>query len=120
MGGTCTDLVVSNPNTEDSPQAIKNALVDTGATHTVLPATTLEAVGIKPVRQAPVRITGNSVMDVGIGYAAISLAGSPPLPCAVFFWPTEKYLVGRTTLENHGLKVNPATGQLETAEYEIF
>ena len=110
---------MSNHHTEDSPQTIKNALVDTGATHTVLPAATLEAMGIKPQRQVPVRIADNSVMDVGLGYVDISLAGRPPLPCAVFFWPTEKYLVGRTTLHNHGLKVNPATEQLETAEYEL-
>ena len=110
---------MSNPTTEDSPQAIRNALVDPGATHTVLPAPTLEAMGIKPLRQVPVRIADNSVMDVELGYADISLAGMPPLPCVVFFWPTEKYLVGRTTLENHGLKVNPTTEQLETAEYEL-
>ena len=119
MGRTHADLVVSNPNTKDSPQTIRNALVDTGATHTVLPAATLETMGIKPIRQVPVQIADNSVMDVGLGYADISLAGMPPLPCAVFFWPTEKYLVGRTTLENHGLKVSPATEQLETAEYEL-
>ena len=119
MGRTHTNLVVSNPNTEDSPQTIRNALVDTGATHAVLPAASLEAMGIKPQRQVPVRIADNSVMDVGLGYANVSLAGRPPLPCAVFFWPTEKYLVGCTTLENHGLKVNPTTEQLETAEYEL-
>ena len=41
MGGIHTDLVVSNANTEHSPQTIRNALVDTGATHTVLPTATL-------------------------------------------------------------------------------
>ena len=41
MGGIHTDLVVSNANTQDSPQTIRNALVYTGATHTVLPAATL-------------------------------------------------------------------------------
>ncbi len=120
MGRTHTDFVVSNPNTEDSPQTIRNALVDTRATHTVLPASTLKAMGIKPIRQVPVRVADNTVMEVGLGYSDISLSGRPPFPCAVFFWPTEKYLVGRTTLENHGLKVNPTTEQLETAEYEIF
>ena len=120
MGRTYADLVVRNPNKEDDPQTIRNVLVDTGSTHTVLPAATLEAMGIKPVRQVPVRIADNSVMDVWLGYADISLAGRPPLPCAVFFWPTEKYLIGRTTLENHGLKVNPTTEHLETAEYELY
>ncbi len=67
----------------------------------------------------PVRAADNTVMDMGLGYADISLAGIPPLHCVVFFWPTEKYLVDRTTLENHGLKVNPTTEQLETAEYEL-
>ena len=65
MGRTRTDLVVKNPNTEDDPQTIRNALVETGATHTVLPAPTLEAMGIKPTMQVPVRIGGNSAMDVG-------------------------------------------------------
>ena len=120
MGMPYADLVVRNLNTEDNPQTIKNALVDTGATHTVLPASTLKAMGIKPIRQVPVRVADNTVMEVGLGYADISLAGTPPFPCAVFFWPTEKYLVGRSALENHGLKVNPTTEQLETAEYEIF
>ncbi len=119
MGRTYADVVVSNSNMVDSAQIIRNALVDTGATHTVLPAATLEAMGIKPQRQVPVRIADNSVMDVGLGYADISLAGRPPFPCAVLFWPTEKYLVGCTTLENHDLKVNPTTEQLETAEYEL-
>ena len=119
MGKTYANFVVSNPNMEESAQTIESALVDTGATHTVLPAATLEAMGIKPQRQVPVRIADNSVMDVGLGYANISLAGRQPFPCAVLFWPTEKYLVGCTTLENHDLKVNPTTVQLETAEYEL-
>lgn len=119
MGKTYTDLVVRNSNRQDSLQTIRNALVDTGATHTVLPAATLEAMGIEPQRQVPVRIADDSVMDVGLGYADLSLAGRPPFPCAVLFWPTEKYLVGCTTLENHDLKVNPTTEQLETAEYEL-
>lgn len=75
---------------------------------------------IKPIRQVSVRIADKTVMDVGLGYADISLAGRPPLPYAVLFWPPEKYLVGRTTVENHGLKANPTNRQLETAEYEIF
>ena len=41
MGGIHTDLVVSNSNTKDGPQTIRNAPMDTGATHTVLPAATL-------------------------------------------------------------------------------
>ena len=119
MGKTYTDFVIRNPRTEDGPQTIENALVDTGATHTVLPAAALEAMGITPQRKVPVRIADNNIMEVGLGHADISLLGRPPFPCAVLFWPTEKYLVGSTTLENHDLKVNPTTERLEPAEYEL-
>ena len=120
MGQTYADIVINSPASQYRA-TFESVLVDTGATHTVLPAAKAESLEVEMLGQVPVRIADGSIMEAGLGSVHISIPGHSltPTPCMVFLWPTEKYLIGCTTLENHGLKVNPTTETLEKAEYEL-
>ena len=115
-------MAVNSPTTEHKG-TFKAVLVDTGTTHTVIPASLAEDWGVEPLDDKPVqvRVADGRIVDVGRASVHISIPGysNTPIPCVVFLWPNDKYLIGCTTLENHGLKVNPTTERLEEAEYEI-
>ena len=122
MGKTYADMIVNSPATEYRA-TFESVLVDTGATHTVIPASVAEDWGVEPLDDKPVaiRVADGRLVDAGLASVHISIPGysNTPIPCVVFLWPNEKYLIGCTTLENHGLKVNPTAEKLEESEYEM-
>lgn len=84
-----------------------NALVDTGSTHTTVPASTLERLGVEPQRQRPFRLADNRVVEYATGYARIRYGGDESVVQVVFGPEEIGSCVGATTLENLGLAVDP-------------
>ena len=83
------------------------ALVDTGATHTVLPREFLDGMSIETPCVCDVRIGGDLVQEWGMGMAKIAYGGRMR-PCPILASPAgEEYLVGATTLETLGFLVDP-------------
>ena len=87
-----------------------DALVDTGATHTVLPDAFLRQMSIETPYVCDVRIGGDLVQEWSMGIANIAYNGRSR-PCTVLASPAgpagEDYLLGATSLETLGFLVDP-------------
>ena len=113
MGSVYVDLTVGTPfdgSYEMAPVG-EPVLVDTGAAHTVLPATLLHHLGIEPRRTAHVVVADLREVEWGLGVAEIAF-NEQSWPCPVYFCPTEQYLIEATTLETFGLMVDPHSEEL--------
>jgi len=93
-----------------------DALVDTGSTHTTIPASILERVGVEPERQRPFRLADNRVVEYETGYARIRYGGDESVVQVVFGPEEIGSCIGATTLENLGLAVDPIAQTLVAVE----
>ncbi len=106
MGETVAEIRVIGP--KDSKKI--HALVDTGATNTVIDEELAEELGIEATRADEVMLADGSVDKVGVGSAEIEIEGiKQVVPVYIY----KGALVGLTTLEAAGLRVNPITQKLE-------
>lgn len=87
------------------------AMVDTGATHSVMPASLLAQLQVEPLEMREYALADDRVVAMGYGMANISIDGRA-LPCPVIFGADGQYLLGSTTLEIFTLKVDPVEERL--------
>lgn len=97
-------------------------LVDTGATHTLLPKSVLLELAVKPVDRVPFsRLTGfptaeeladQRTVDYEVGEARLRLNGRERTTLVVFGPEDAAQLLGATTLELFNLAVDPVRQQL--------
>ena len=90
---------------------IVTALVDTGATHSMMPASLLARLGITPTRQRTFTMADGRTETYDIGAAMFSV-GEEAMPCPVIFGREGRFLLGATTLENFDLAVDPVNQKL--------
>ena len=88
------------------------ALVDTGATYTVLPEDLLGQLAIKPVGQRSFELADDRVQQYSIGYARLRLNGTETITQVVFGANRSSSLLGAVTLEQLGLAVDPVHQRL--------
>lgn len=106
MGETVAEVRFAGPNGSKSVKAV----VDTGATNTVIDEGLASELGIKATRVDEVVLTDGSVDRVGVGSAEVQIEGiRQVVPVYVY----KGNLIGLTTLEAAGLRVNPVTQTLE-------
>ena len=103
---------VGHPEGGDVEQVL--ALVDTGATHSVLPASLLEWLHIRPYDRQSVAVADNSEPVWEVGKARLVYRDREWV-CPVVFGPEDQYLMGATTLELFGLVVDPGRKELVPA-----
>lgn len=109
MGIFTVELGVGHPAGGDL--APVDAVVDTGAAHSMLPESLLDSLRVPPRRQLDfIRADGRPV-HYGFGMARFRL-DDRERPCPVIFGPDGNYLLGASTLEFFNLVVDPAGGQL--------
>jgi len=94
-------------------------LVDTGATLTVIPRSIAEELGIKVIRKDVVE-TSAGLVEIDRGLASISIAGREVVTEVWVSDTVSRVLVGATTLETMGLKVDPRTGRLEPSPLLLY
>ncbi|WP_243678254.1 retroviral-like aspartic protease family protein [Vulcanisaeta distributa] len=91
------------------------ALVDTGATYTVIPKRTAEELGIASTGRRVSVVTargGETTLEEGV--AVIRLMGEERTNVVLISDEVEQVLIGGvTTLETFGLRVDSTTGKLE-------
>ena len=108
-------VLIQVGNLEDGDlETIPEALVDTGAGHTMLPGSLL-AHHRAPVigkREFVIADGGSRQYDIGVARIAIPGASEERWPCPVIFGPEDQYLVGATTLEAFSLIVDPENALL--------
>ena len=80
-----------------------DALVDTGAVHTMLPASLLEqTLNLSPDEEMVFEVADGQLCSFGYGTALIRI-GDIERRCPVVFGPEDEYVLGRTTLGNFNL-----------------
>ena len=88
-----------------------DALVDTGASDSVLPASLLRGLGIRPIDTVTLTLADNTERDYERGIALFSY-GPRSFPCPVIFGDEGVSLMGATTLEALKLIVDPVDHRL--------
>ena len=116
MGVFEVTIAVGHPDGGDL--APVSATVDTGAGHTMLPASFLASLRIQPKKQQLFGIADGSEVLYGIGMARIAI-DDEEWSCPVIFGPEDQYLLGATTLEIFGLAVDPYGSRLFPREYRV-
>ena len=91
-----------------------SALVDTGATHSMAPASLLEWLRITPVGRSRYRIANGEMVEYEVADARISINGQERF-CPVIFGPADTYLLGATTLAVFNLVADTDNGRLAPA-----
>jgi clan AA aspartic protease len=106
-------------NLEGTARRSVKALVDTGATLTVLPRWLAEELGIKPHAVSRVE-TGVGVVAMERGRAYVEIAGRGEVIPVLISDEIDKVLVGVTTLEVLELEVDPITGRLKEGALMLY
>ena len=97
---------------EDASRVIEaRALVDTGATLTVIPRSVAEQLGLKITGKSRVE-TGAGIIEVERSRAYIEIMGKSEIVPVLISDIIDKILIGVTTLEVLELEVDPLTGKL--------
>ena len=109
MGIFTVELGVGHPAGGDL--APVDAVVDTGAAHSMLPESLLTRMSIPPLERQEFIIADGSAVNYGFGIARFGL-DNRERPCPVIFGPEGNYLLGASALEIFNLVVDPAGGQL--------
>jgi predicted aspartyl protease len=101
----------------EKPESAREVLLlaDTGAIYTVLPRSLLEEMGVKSVGKRKFKLADNRVVERDAGIVGIEVQGVRAHTIAVF-GDEGVYLLGVTTLEELGLEVDPAKGELRPME----
>jgi len=114
MGHVVVTITISNP-TDASLKSEVEALVDTGATVTVVPRSLADVLKLPVTGRGRVQTaTGEIVLDRGGAF--IQINGDGALNPVVISDTIDKVLIGVVTLETLALTVNPKTGELKEAE----
>ena len=88
------------------------ALVDTGATYTVLPETLLrERVGVSPTRQMTFTFADGREVSMPVGDARVQV-NRLEAACPLVFGEEGQYLLGATTLQSLGLIADTTNREL--------
>ncbi|MCI0437553.1 MAG: clan AA aspartic protease [Chloroflexi bacterium] len=89
-----------------------SALVDTGATHTVLPRELLVSLGVAPIERVTFQLADERVVEYEVGEARIRLDGRERTALVVFGPEGSGALLGATTLELFNMAVDPVRRRL--------
>jgi len=90
----------------------EEALVDTGATYTVMPWRTYEKLGLKVVGEKDVE-TAKGLTRLDESFAVVEIEGKRGLTPLLVSRDLKDLLIGVLTLEALGLTVDPTTGKLK-------
>ena len=109
MGILHVQLVVENPLNRASESV--EALVDTGAIFSMMPASLLGRLCIEAADTVTFQIDNGETVDYPTSWALFSAEGRRGM-ARVIFGPEDEYLMGATTLEDLRLMVDPLDRRL--------
>ena len=89
-----------------------DALVDTGASHTMLPSDLLAELGVGVIEQVAFRLADESTVEYDVGEARIRLDGRERTTLVVFGPDNADPLLGATTLQLFNMAVDTASERL--------
>ena len=106
MGLTRQKLVVK-PSYSAKRRAEVSFLVDSGAVYSLVPATTLRKLGIRPHRTVEFSLADGSTIHRRVGDAYFEHLGAGGAAPVIFGEKGDEPLLGATTLESLGLVLDP-------------
>ena len=109
MGATYADLSLSGSSASDTLRC----LVDTGATFTKIPATLGQQLGLEVVREVEVELADGRVVVRQLALANAEMEGVRSPILVTLAEEGDIPLIGGTTLEVLGFKVDPIAERLE-------
>jgi clan AA aspartic protease len=110
MGTFTVQIQVGDPQSQRFVEV--EALVDTGATHTVLPRSLLTSLGVRPIERVPFHLADERVVEYEVGEVRVRLDGRERTTIVVFGPGDTNALLGATTLELFNLAVDPVRQRL--------
>jgi len=110
MGHLYADIVVRG---DKASAELKNVLVDTGATYTVLHENVLEEIGASRIPTEVEVTLGNGATAKAKAYGVAIKIEDVEAPAVAITFEGAQTVIGVETLESLGLKVDPTTGRLE-------
>ncbi|MGQ9469141.1 MAG: retroviral-like aspartic protease family protein [Nitrososphaerales archaeon] len=114
MGHVSVDAEIVNPEKPEFRAKIK-ALIDTGATYTVIPKRISKELGLK-IKGEKVVKTAKGPATLSESYAEILIGERSGVSTVLVSEEIDQPLIGVVTLEIVGLTVDPTTGQLKEVE----
>ena len=96
----------------EGPFEALDALVDSGATYTLVPGETLRRLGVEPIERRTFVIADGSRLEREVGEALIRLEGRTLTSLVVFGDADAEPLLGAVTLESFGLGIDTVGRQL--------
>ena len=96
----------------DEPFEVIDALVDTGATYTLVPSPILKRLGVEPAVSRRFAIADGNSIERDLGVALIRLNGETLPSLVVFGDDNAGALLGAVTLEQFALGVDPVGQRL--------
>ena len=112
MGTFNVQLAVGHPAGGDLFPV--SAMVDTGATHSMMPQSVMTRLRIAPLRTSRYSIADDSTVEYAVADARFSIDEQVRY-CPVIFGPEDEFLIGATTLEIFELVVDPMGERLVPA-----
>ena len=109
MGETIVSMTIHGPR----GSAAVDALADTAATFSKIPQTVADDVGLEPIYEVPVELGDGRVVTRPLASAEVELDGVRRLALVAIAENGEQPLIGYTTLEILGFKVNTVEHRLE-------
>ena len=91
------------------------AMVDTGASYTIVPANLLRDLGVSPIDKISLVLADGRPVEYDIGEARATISGRSIPTLVVFGNDDARALLGAYTLEGLRLAVDPAHGRLVPA-----
>ena len=110
MGTFTVPIQIGNQATGEF--SLLDALVDTGATYTLLPGQMLAGLGIQAAGQRTFQLADDSIVSNQVGEARLRLRGDELTVLVVFAPEGTSPLLGETALELFSLAVDPVNQRL--------
>ena len=110
MGTFSVTVEIGTPTAGEFTQV--DALVDTGATYTVLPAETLVRLGIQAFESVSFELADERIVEFQVGEARVRLDGRERTTLVVFGPECSAPLLGATTLQLFNLAMDPTRERL--------
>ena len=114
MGTFRYSIEVGDPQGQRFEQV--DALVDTGATYTTLPASVLQGLGVEPLRRSTFVLADGRRVERAVGQTWVRVDGQSAVRLVVFGEEGGDPLLGADTLEGLLLAVDPVGHRLVPTE----
>ncbi len=119
MGTVTAKVEVIRPNGQAATETL-DALVDTGATLSVLPGRLLDDAGIERIGKVGLRLADGRRIERDVGDVRMRLEGQAVWARVVFGEASDPTLVGLTVLEQLGLTVDPVQRKLVPTDFILY